>query len=98
MCEQSPARVSKRPPGWSISSKNPSAETDNILDDIGLPYSGINFMHATSGLIGAGDADVIVSLKENHHPTADYVRSLRKDLPREFPSATFSFLPADMVT
>src|SRR6202789_2884895 len=76
----------------------PAAETDNILDDIGLPYSGINFMHATSGLIGAGDADVIVSLKENHHPTADYVRSLRKDLPREFPSATFSFLPADMVT
>ena len=76
----------------------PAAETDNILDDIGLPYSGINFMHATSGLIGAGDADVIVSLKENHHPTADYVRRLRKDLAREFPSATFSFLPADMVT
>jgi multidrug efflux pump subunit AcrB len=76
----------------------PAAETDNILDDIGLPYSGINFMHATSGLIGAGDADVIVSLKENHHPTADYVRRLRTDLPREFPSATFSFLPADMVT
>jgi multidrug efflux pump subunit AcrB len=55
-------------------------------------------MHATSGLIGAGDADVIVSLKQNHHPTVDYVRRLRTDLPREFPSATFSFLPADMVT
>src|ERR1700728_530259 len=82
----------------SIRRHVPAAETANILDDIGLPYSGINFMHATSGLIGAGDADVIVSLKENHHPTADYVRSLRKDLPREFPSATFSFLPADMVT
>ena len=82
----------------SIRRHVPVAETDNVLDDIGLPYSGINFMHATSGLIGAGDADVIVSLKENHHPTADYVRSLRKDLPREFPSATFSFLPADMVT
>src|ERR1700733_1346593 len=82
----------------SIRRHVPAAETDNILDDIGLPYSGINFMHATSGLIGAGDADVIVSLKENHHPTADYVRRLRKDLAREFPSATFSFLPADMVT
>ena len=82
----------------SIRRHVPAAETDNILDDIGLPYSGINFMHATSGLIGAGDADVIVSLKENHHPTADYVRRLRTDLPREFPSATFSFLPADMVT
>jgi multidrug efflux pump subunit AcrB len=82
----------------SIRRHVPAAETDNILDDIGLPYSGINFMHATSGLIGAGDADVIVSLKQNHRPTADYVRRLRKDLPREFPSATFSFLPADMVT
>jgi multidrug efflux pump subunit AcrB len=82
----------------SIRRRVPAAETDNILDDIGLPYSGINFMHATSGLIGAGDADVIVSLKQNHHPTADYVRRLRKDLPRAFPSTTFSFLPADMVT
>ena len=82
----------------SIRRHVPAAETDNILDDIGLPYSGINFMHATSGLIGAGDADVIVSLTEKHHATADYVRDLRRDLPREFPSATFSFLPADMVT
>jgi multidrug efflux pump subunit AcrB len=82
----------------SIRRHIPAAETDNILDDIGLPYSGINFMHATSGLIGTGDADVIVSLKENHHPTTDYVRRLRTDLTREFPSVTFSFLPADMVT
>jgi multidrug efflux pump subunit AcrB len=82
----------------SIRRHIPAAETDNILDDIGLPYSGINFMHATSGLIGAADADITVSLKEKHHPTADYVRRLRADLPREFPTATFSFLPADMVT
>jgi multidrug efflux pump subunit AcrB len=82
----------------SIRRHVPAAETDNILDDIGLPYSGINFMHATSGVIGAGDADIIMSLKTHHHPTADYVRQLRIDLPREFPSATFSFLPADMVT
>jgi multidrug efflux pump subunit AcrB len=82
----------------SIRRHIPAGETDNILDNIGLPYSGINFMHATSGLIGAADADIILSLKEHHHPTADYVRQLRTDLPREFPSATFSFLPADMVT
>jgi multidrug efflux pump subunit AcrB len=82
----------------SIRRHVPATETDNILDNIGLPYSGINFMHATSGLIGAADADIILSLKERHHPTADYVRQLRTDLPREFPSATFSFLPADMVT
>jgi multidrug efflux pump subunit AcrB len=82
----------------SIRRHIPPAEMDNILDNIGLPYSAVNFMYATSGVIGAGDADIIVSLKENHHPTADYVRQLRMDLPREFPSAMFYFLPADMVT
>jgi multidrug efflux pump subunit AcrB len=82
----------------SIRRHLPASETDTILDNIGLPFSGINFMHATSGLIGAGDADIVVSLKVNHHPTADYVRRLRADLPREFPSTTFAFLPADMVT
>ena len=82
----------------SIRREIPAAETDSVLDNIGLPYSGINFMHATSGLIGAGDADIMVSLKKNHHPTANYVRRLRQDLPRQFPSATFAFLPADMVT
>jgi multidrug efflux pump subunit AcrB len=82
----------------SIRRHLPARETDTILDNIGLPFSGINFMHATSGLIGAGDADIVVSLKAMHHPTPDYVRRLRTDLPREFPSTTFSFLPADMVT
>jgi len=76
----------------------PSTEVDNILDNIGLPYSSINYMHSTSGLIGTADADIMVSLKEKHHPTPDYVRDLRKTLPRTFPGVTFYFLPADMVT
>jgi len=76
----------------------PSTEVDNILDNIGLPYSSINYMHSTSGLIGTADADIMVSLKEKHHPTPDYVRELRKTLPRTFPGVTFYFLPADMVT
>jgi multidrug efflux pump subunit AcrB len=82
----------------SIRRQIPEHEMDTILDNIGLPYSTINLMHATSGLIGAGDADIIVSLKEKHHPTADYIRQLRETLPREFPGTTFYFLPADMVT
>jgi len=82
----------------SIRQRIPSQEIDNILDNIGLPYSTINFMHSTSGLVGAGDADILVSLKEKHHPTADYIRELRASLPREFPGTTFYFLPADMVT
>jgi len=76
----------------------PSREVDNILDNIGLPYSAINYMHSTSGLIGTADADIMVSLKEKHHLAPDYVRDLRKTLPRNFPGVTFYFLPADMVT
>jgi len=76
----------------------PDRELDSIADNIGLPYSSINFMHSTSGLIGAGDADILVSLNENHHSTAAYMRELRKQLPAQFPGATFYFLPADITT
>ena len=76
----------------------PPAELDVILDNIGLPYSSINWIHSASGVIGAADADILVSLKEGHRPTADHVRTLRRILPKEFPAVTFYFLPADMVT
>ncbi|HET6216502.1 MAG TPA: efflux RND transporter permease subunit [Acidobacteriaceae bacterium] len=76
----------------------PPAELDNILDNIGLPYSNINYIYNRSGLTGAADADVLVSLKEKHHPTDDYVRTLREKLPRDFPGTTFYFIPADIVT
>ena len=76
----------------------PGSEVDNILDNIGLPYSTVNFMHSTSGLIGAGDADVMVSLKEHHHATDGYVQRLRETLPREYPGTTFYFVPSDIVT
>jgi multidrug efflux pump subunit AcrB len=76
----------------------PPAEVDNILDNIGLPYSTLNLQHSTSGLVGAGDADILVSLKEDHRPTADYIAALRKDLPRDFPGVIFYFLPSDIVT
>src|SRR2546425_285243 len=76
----------------------PASEMDVIIDNIGMPYSSINWMHSASGVIGAADADVLVSLKANHRPTADYVRALRQKLPQEFPGVTFYFLPADIVT
>jgi multidrug efflux pump subunit AcrB len=76
----------------------PKQEMQGIVDNIGLPYSQVNFLYATSGVIGASDADVLVTLNAKHHPTADYVRTLRTTLPREFPGTTFYFLPADMVT
>jgi CzcA family heavy metal efflux pump len=82
----------------SIRREIPDAELDNILDNIGLPYSTINFIYNRSGLIGAADADILVSLKEKHRPVAEYVRALRIRLPEEFAGATFSFLPADMIS
>src|SRR6266478_2190735 len=75
-----------------------AGEMGVIIDNIGMPYSSINWMHSASGVIGAADADVLVSLKANHRPTADYVRALRQKLPAEFPGVTFYFLPADIVT
>ncbi|HEY6333860.1 MAG TPA: efflux RND transporter permease subunit, partial [Blastocatellia bacterium] len=73
-------------------------DLDTILDNIGLPYSTINTMHSTSGVVGAADADILVSLKEKHRPTEDYVREIRKGLAREFPGTTFYFQPADIVS
>jgi multidrug efflux pump subunit AcrB len=70
----------------------------DIVDNIGLPYSQLNFMYNTTGVIGASDADVLVTLSAKHHPTADYVRTLRTILPRQFSGTAFYFLPADMVT
>ena len=82
----------------SIRRKIPGREVNNILDNLGLPYSPYNTMHLTSGIVGAEDGDILVSLNEDHHPTANYVRQLRKELPREFPGAEFYFLPADITT
>src|ERR1700729_2682619 len=76
----------------------PADEMDNILDNIGLPFSSINYMYNPSGLTGEADADILVSLKEKHRPTKEYVRTLRADLANKFPGDTFYFLPGDIVT
>jgi multidrug efflux pump subunit AcrB len=82
----------------SVRRQIPEREVVDITDNIGLPYSQLNYMYNTSGTIGAADADILVSLSDKHHPTPDYVRNLRNSLPREFPGTTFYFLPADMTT
>jgi len=76
----------------------PKKELSTVVDNLGLPYSGINLAYSTSAPVGPGDADIFVNLKEGHRPTAGYVRELRKRLSADFPSTTFSFLPADMIT
>jgi CzcA family heavy metal efflux pump len=76
----------------------PPAQINNILDNIGLPYSTLNTQHLTNGTLGAGDGDILVTLKPDHGSTADFVRTLRRNLPRMFPEATFYTLPADITT
>jgi len=76
----------------------PSHELASIVDNVGLPVSGINLTYGNSGTIGSSDADVLITLSENHSATADYVRTLRERLPQEFPGMTFAFLPADIVS
>ncbi|HEV2352137.1 MAG TPA: efflux RND transporter permease subunit [Terriglobia bacterium] len=75
----------------------PRQELASVIDNIGLPYSGINLTYSNSGPIGTGDADILASLTEKHRPTEEYIHDLRMNLPREFPGVTFYFLPADMV-
>ncbi len=76
----------------------PPAQLDNIVDNIGLPISGINMAYSNSGTIGSQDADILISLKPEHQPTQDFVDRLRVLLPRVFPGASFAFLPADITT
>jgi multidrug efflux pump subunit AcrB len=76
----------------------PADELHGVLDNIGLPNSGINLSYSDSGVFGASDADILVSLNEGHRPTPGYVRRLRLVLNREFPGTTFYFLPADIVS
>jgi multidrug efflux pump subunit AcrB len=76
----------------------PPDQIDNIVDNIGLPYSGINMAYQNTGTIGPEDGDALITLKEDHSPTAAYIKRLRTVLPQKFPGATFSFLPADIVS
>ncbi len=75
----------------------PADEIESVVDNIGLPNSGINLAYSTSAPIGPGDADIYVMLKPQHAPTQQYVRLLRQQLREEFPSVQFAFLSADIV-
>ncbi|HUI74860.1 MAG TPA: efflux RND transporter permease subunit [Candidatus Acidoferrum sp.] len=77
----------------------PPREIQTVLDNIGLPYSGINLSYSNSGTFGTADAEILVQLKGNRsRATADYINELRRRLPRRFPGVQFFFQPADIVT
>ena len=90
LCDQVEAELHRQIPGNEI---------QTILDNIGLPNSGINQSYSSSGTVGSSDAEILISLDpEHHHPTADHIRNLRKVLPQLFPGVEFFFQPADIVT
>ncbi|QVN22954.1 efflux RND transporter permease subunit [Burkholderia pyrrocinia] len=76
----------------------PANDIASVLDNIGVPVSGINLTYDSSDPIGTEDADVMITLKPNHAPTAAYVAKLRNLLAQSFPGVTFAFLPADIVS
>ncbi|HEY4000977.1 MAG TPA: efflux RND transporter permease subunit [Candidatus Xenobia bacterium] len=75
----------------------PTDEIKTIIDNIGLPNSGINLVFTDTATIGPNEGEILVALTEDHHPTPQYVRRLRRELPKRFPQMTFFFQPADMV-
>ncbi|MBV8747892.1 MAG: efflux RND transporter permease subunit, partial [Xanthobacteraceae bacterium] len=76
----------------------PANELATIVDNIGVPVSGINMTYNNTGIIGSQDGDVQIKLTEEHKPTATYVRLLREELWARFPGTTFSFLPPDIIS
>jgi CzcA family heavy metal efflux pump len=77
----------------------PPKELQTVLDNIGVPYSGINLSYSNSGTFGTSDAEILVQLKEERgKPTSAYINELREKLPQRFPGTQFFFQPADIVT
>jgi multidrug efflux pump subunit AcrB len=82
----------------AIRQQIPPQELDGMIDNSGLPISGINLSYNDSGISGPADSDILVALRPGHKSTANYVRNLRLSLNRDFPGITFYFLPADIVS
>ncbi len=76
----------------------PQHELGTVLDNLGVPYSSINLSYSNAGTIGTLDGEILISLKEGHRPSIEYIDQLRKELPRRFPNVEFFFQPADIVT
>ncbi len=76
----------------------PKAQLETVLDNLGVPNSGINLSYSNAGTIGTLDGEILLSLREGHDPTEGFVSKLRAELPKRFPGVEFFFQPADIVT
>ncbi|HTH94861.1 MAG TPA: efflux RND transporter permease subunit [Rhodocyclaceae bacterium] len=81
-----------------IREKIPKEDLGTVLDNLGLPYSGINLSYSNAGVIGTLDGEIQIALNKGHAPTDDYIKALRRELPQRFPNIEFFFQPADVVT
>src|ERR1700732_310149 len=76
----------------------PEKELGTVLDNLGVPISGVNNTYSNAGAFGTLDGEIQVSLNEGHRPTQRYIEEMRRELPKRFPGVEFFFQPADMVT
>jgi CzcA family heavy metal efflux pump len=84
--------------GRAVHQLVPAEELASVTDNIGLPVSAINTVYDNTGTIGPQDGNMLITLTEDHEPTAKVVAMLRRELPRRFPGVTFAFLPADITS
>ena len=75
----------------------PADQLQGIIDNLGIPYSGINLSYNTTGTMSSADADILVSLNEKHDPTDNFVQAIRTRLQKEFPGVSYWYPPADIV-
>jgi multidrug efflux pump subunit AcrB len=82
----------------TIRSVIPPTQIETLLDNIGIPYSGLNLSLSEGASISPADGEIFIALKEHHPPTANYVRKLRATLRNTYPDQTFFFLAPDIST
>jgi multidrug efflux pump subunit AcrB len=75
----------------------PANQLQGIIDNLGIPYSGINTSYNNTGTMSAADADILVSLEEKHDPTDNFIQRIRTRLQKDFPGVSYWFPPADIV-
>jgi multidrug efflux pump subunit AcrB len=76
----------------------PPDQLETIVDNLGLPYSGINLSYSNAGTMGTLDGEIQIALKPDHDPSRVYIDKLRELLPQRFPGVEFFFQPADIIT
>jgi multidrug efflux pump subunit AcrB len=82
----------------TIRKEIPGSQMGTVIDNIGVPYSGLNLSYSNSATVGTADADILVTLAEKHRPTDEYTHALREKLTQQFPGTEFYYLPTDMVS